>query len=936
MKRLKRLIITATLALMIVQLIGIMPQQSYGSPALSFEVVDAYFSPAAYPGTSNTNLYMVLNNTSGSDILYAIFNVTLPEGFTIKEPTVRVSTRIGRGDFFTVRFTGVSIPLNAQPGPYIITVKVNATTASPTPETTEFSAQVLVETLPPEEPIMLAAVNVLYRGSPSPLLPSAKNVVIRIYLANKLAEAVNSMVLDVSLPAGIYSRAIAGTYIEGMAPGGSCYVDVTVDVSPSAHIGRSYGQLDIMYTKTVSGTSTSIILSQLVDFPLTVESVHSYMPQVSLLEAYWGSPEPAPVYTPSRYVPLTAIFVNEGRYSVQEVVVTAFSSDLRPIKDSELFAATLASGDSCTGVLYFDVNTSKSSVDVSFIVSYKFTDFGVHIAHSSSFTATLPVESYPAFESFLSLVAYGWQNNYNVFPMTENAVFQVTLANRAPYPISGVKLTLKLPEGMVSKGKNESTAYFDGPLQSLDTFTVGFTVSVGDVSPGSYNATLAADFIILSGGPGVRQTENFTLTMDVNNDSHSVELVDSRWYEGSVGPNTYGVHLMVLVRNVYVDVLKGAVLELELPEGIRNAADNSSIVRAAPLSMQLPQPLQAQSLPEILGSVLSAQQAAPVQAYSRGDILTFTATLNIFDVKPGNYAAEGKISYVDAWGGKRQTPITVSMPILGRVEYIEILVNGSLSVRSRYVNTSLTVINHGTSPIYDAYVIVTPHQGTPILIASPAVSYVERIPPEGSYSVPVLLAYNPLGFYSQAGGVATVTYGPVPFMISVIYRDASGYTRTSNNSITIIVEPFIDLVLRDVRAVGTNVSSTVTGIIVNHGSSTAYRVEAELRIGNRRQSAFIGDVDPGSEVAFRVDLDTYNSSAILTINYYNVFDELESRELPVNVKMEVPPPPEVKEQPLPIERWIIIAGVIVFLTVAALLIYRMFKKSKLEANAQRL
>lgn len=933
MKKFKKLTITVAITFIVMQFIGIMPHPSYCGPALSFKVLDGYFYPAAYPGTSNTNLYIVLNNTSDGDILYATFNATLPNGFTIKEPIVRISERIDQGEIFTIRFTGVSIPLNAQPGLYPVSISANATTtASPNSETTEFEVQVIVESQPPEEPIMLAAVNILYRGEPAPLLPSAKDVVVRIYLVNKLAEAIRSMILDVSLPAGIYSRAIAGTYIEGMAPGGSCYVDIAVDVSSSAPVGRSYGRLDIAYVKMIS--ETSIILSQSVNFPVTVESFHSYAPQVSLVEAYWGFPEPTPVYTLSRYVPLTAIFVNDGRYSVQEVVVTASSSELRPIKDSDSCAAVLAGGDSCTAMLYFDINTSKQSVNVTFTVSYKFTEFGVHIGYSESFTVTLLIEGYPASESLLSLVASGWQNNYNVFPMTENATFQITLANRAPYSMSGVKLTLRLPEGMTSEGGKESMAYFEGPLQSLDTFTASFKVSIGDVPPGSYNANLTADFILLSGGPGTRRTENFILKIHVNDDSRAVELVGSGWYEGSVGPQTYGAHFVVLVRNVYVDVLKGAVLELELPRGIRNAADNSSMVKATPLSMQFPQTLQTQNFPEILRSVLSAQQASPAQTYSRGDILTFVATLNIFDVNTENYAIKGKLSYVDAWGGKRQTPITISTPILGKVEYIEIIVNGSLSVRSRYVNTSLTLLNRGTSPIYDAYVVVTPYQGTPILIASPAVSHIKEILPGRGCNVPVQLAYNPLGFYSQTSGVTTVTYGPVPFMISVIYRDASGYSRTFNNSITIIVEPFIDLVLRDVRATGTNASSTVTGIIVNHGSSTAYRTEVELRIENRYQSTFIGDVDPGSEVAFRVDLDAYNSSVILTIKYYNAFGELESRELPVNVKMEVVAPlPEVKEQPLPIERWIIIAGVIVFLAAAALLIYRMLRKVKVEASS---
>jgi hypothetical protein len=545
------------------------------------------------------------------------------------------------------------------------------------------------------------------------------------------------------------------------------------------------------------------------------------------------------------------------------------------------------------------------------------------------FTVSLPIESYPASESILSLVDAGWQNNVNVFPKTSNATYQVTLANRAPYSIAGVNLRLKLPAGITSKGQGGATAYFEGPIRSLATFTASFTVSVGNVQPGSYNATLTADCILLSGGPGVRRVENFTLQISVNDDSSALEVLDARWYEGSVGLNTYGAHLIVLVRNVYVDGLHGAVLELELPEGVFNSVDNSSIVRATPLSVQVQLPLQQQSLAEILSAFLGAQQASPAQVYGRGDILTFMFSLNLFDIEVGNYILEGRLSYIDGWGGSRQIPTKVPVAILGKAGYIEIIAEKTISVRSRYTNASLTLVNHGSSPVYDAYVAVSPYQGTPILIASPALNHIEKIPPGENYTIPLTLAYNPIGFYSQTGGTMAMTYGPVPFIVSIFYRDACGYQRVFNNSITVIVEPFIDLTLRNVKATGTGTTSTVSGIIVNYGSAIAYRVEVELKIGNASQSSFIGDVEPGSEIAFRVDINKYSSSAVLAVRYYDVFNKLESKETNITIALQEVTPPTVEGERFQIERWIIVAGVITFLAVATILIYRTMKKTRL-------
>ncbi|MEM2281525.1 MAG: hypothetical protein QXZ68_06010, partial [Candidatus Bathyarchaeia archaeon] len=651
-------------------------------------------------------------------------------------------------------------------------------------------------------------------------------------------------------------------------------------------------------------------------------------------EAYWGYPDPMPVYSTSRYVPLTIRFANIGRYPVWGVVVNASSQHLRPIKDSEVCATTVASGSACTAVLYFDINTTASTIPVKVSASYLFTEFGAHISLVRNFTACLLIESYPASESILSIVNAGWQNNLNVFPKTSNATYQVTLANRAPYSLAGINLKLKLPPGLTSRGQGEATAYIEGPVRSLATFTASFTISVGGVQPRNYNADLTVDCIILSGGPGVRRIEELNVTITINDDSSAIELVEARWYEGTVGPYTYGAHLIIMVRNAYVDGLRGAVLELKLPEGFRNAVDNSTIIKTPSLSVQLPQQLQAASLAEIINAFMSAQYAGPTQVYGRGDILTFMVSLNIFNVKVGVHTFNVTISYIDSWGGNRRIPLTVPVAVLGKAGYIEVAIDKSVSVRSRYVNTSLILVNHGSTPMYDAYIVVSPYQANPVLIASPAVNYIQRAGPGETRIIPLTLAYNPLGFYTQMGAASYITYGPVPLMVSIFYKDASGYYRTFNNSVTVVVEPFIELVIRNVKATGTNVSSTVTGTLINYGSSTAYRVEVEVKIGETVASETVGDVGPGEEVAFRVDISKYNGTAVLTVRYYNVFNEIETRETSITItKREEVMPPKAEEEAWFVERWVIVAGVIVFLAVSTVLIYRMMKKTRIAESA---
>ncbi|MEM2961331.1 MAG: hypothetical protein QXU67_06970, partial [Candidatus Bathyarchaeia archaeon] len=648
----------------------------------------------------------------------------------------------------------------------------------------------------------------------------------------------------------------------------------------------------------------------------------SYVPELLLTSVYWGSPNPTPVYSGSQYVPLTLRFINDGRYDIVGAVVKAYSVFLTPIKNSEALAAGLAPGSYSSATLYFNVNADAGRIPLNILVNYVFEEFGVHLNITRDFEVYLPVEKYSASASNLMVVSSGWQNNYNIFPRTENATYQVTLTNRAPFPAGGIILSLKLPRNMSSS----RSTYIEGPIGSLSTFTASFMVSVGYIQPGTYNATLTADFILLSGGPGIRCIEEFNLTISINDDSQAMEFIGARWYEGSVGPNTYGAHLIISLRNNFVDSMRGAVLELNLPDGLLNALDNTSYVRVSPISVGLPgisQPTQIQDLSEIIGTYLGASQMGATQAFSRGDILTFVANIHILDISLGIHNLRSELSYIDQWGTRRSVKTSVPVTILGRTEYIEVSTDGSLSVRSRFTNISLSIRNAGSSPAYDIYLIISPYQGMPILIASPAINYIRVIGASEVVNVPINLAYNPLGFISQVGGVTTITYGPVPLMISVVYRDASGALKSFNNTLTVVVDPFIDLLIKDVRATGKSSSSTVSGVIINYGSATAYRVKAVFEVRDVNESRLIGDVAPGDELAFRIDLPRYGESGMLRIEYYNIFDELASREMLLNIELQ----PETPITPIPsegigFETWIVVAAVIIFLSLAFLLIYR--------------
>ena len=99
----------------------------------------------------------------------------------------------------------------------------------------------------------------------------------------------------------------------------------------------------------------------------------------------------------------------------------------------------------------------------------------------------------------LWLVTSGWENNYPVYPKTQNATLVITLTNEWPYQISGLKLKLILPSGFFSnslENRRISQTYIPGPINSLNTVTASFTITVGNVSSGIYNGTLVAEYVL--------------------------------------------------------------------------------------------------------------------------------------------------------------------------------------------------------------------------------------------------------------------------------------------------------------------------------------------------------------------------------------------------------------------------------------------------------
>jgi PKD repeat protein len=808
-------------------------------PQLDLVVVDASWSPSAYPGTTSTSLRVTIRNAGDCDLRNAIVKLRLPSGMSPEESTTQLGA-LARGDQATIQFNDIDVSESVRPGSYSATLYINGTAQTP----------------------------------------------------------------------------------DGVAYDASTSVSLTIEVKA-----------------------------------LTAD-----LYVLRLFSTQWGETRPSPTYPGSKYVSLTITIINVGKYDVTSLRAKASSQHLEPVRSEQVYSTRIYSGDSCSPTFYFNVKeNAPESFSVTVDLEY-WIDLGggtlVKISDSQSIQVF--VERYVGTESEgLYVVSYGWLNNYNVFPHTDNATYQVTVANRLPFSVRGLKASLALPSGFRGDRGSIAIVYVNGPIQSYSTTTLSFRVSVDDMRPGAYKATLTLDYIVDSGGPGARRVEKYEVSLGVVNDSEALELVSATWLGSAAEPGTYGALLRVDVRNNYVDSMSGAVLELNLPKGFFSSIDNSSKVKVSPASPQalqmaqqaIPQNLQA--LISMIGSAASSPQA---QQYSRGDVISFLVPLNVLVDSTGTYLAVGDVSYVDPWGCARKCQIEVPLVVLGSTKYLEVKFSGSLSAKNRYTNATMWLRNVGSSSIYNVMLTIKPAQSavttsalgatsTSLLIATPSTIYIDVLDPHSQMAVPVTFAFNPTGYQSVMGATTIMNYGVVPLTVSISYKDANGYSHNFDTTVTIALEPFIDIVVRDLKAEASGNVLEVSGTLINYGSATAYRVEVRVDAGNSSSSSFVGDVDPGSQTAFRVRVQASESlgdTAKLYVSYYNIFNERDARELPISITRVQP---KVEEKPsgqaFPALYGIGLLTIIlvaIFLVLVGLLIFRLYrshmKKMRSEAAVQ--
>lgn len=898
---------------------------------LNVKVIDSgWVQGTSYGNARAVSVYVTLQNLDHATIETVVAKLKLPEGLVSRDGRDYVITTheapITFGDVFTLTFSNINVTSVVNES-LRFELELSFTATYRGAEFHVDGVYSITANLISEDVLKIAQQRWVFNGANAEALPSAKAITLEITLVNYGQDAITAVIPHITLPEGIKLRSFGGSCETGVAPGATCSLLITTDIDPSVEPGMYQATLSIDYV--VRAGNAYLYANKVFNLTFSIDDPTNYSPNLILSKAEWGTATPATMYGGERVAPANIEITNLGRYAANHlyVTITPLNSTVKVIEGSGLCSTSLPPGSACRTTFYLDLGkASEGKILLNVTARYVISQYGAFVPKNVSFITSLSIEEYAAlYLGDVDIVSYGWANGLPVYPMTENATFIVTLANHNPYNIVSLKAWLEPPEGITVSGPVKQE-YVPGPILTDQEAQLSFKLSVSDVAPGTYEASLKMFYVIESGGAAINRTAIKQVYIQIEGIEEGIEFVTTGWYGAPAQPNTYGNLLYVVFRNVQFPTLKGVVAQIELPQGFTSAVNNMSVVKL-PATASLPQiPVQGGAgLTNQLTALLQNLQAPA--SLSKGDFIYVVTPINVLDVVPGTYTAKVTLSFIDQWGNLREYSKDVPISVLGSTLIVKVWSDDVLDFsESRDATLHIKLLNVGSAPIYNTYLTV--YSPTSYILPKSIPIYVGELKPGEIKSVNVTVFLNPIP--SQQVPFA-ITYGNMPFMAGIIYTDALGNRHTINATFTVSVQPFIDLRIQDVKVVKEGSTIKVSGTITNLGNAQAQRITAKLRIGDyESEEMFVGDLDPSSQTSFSV-VATYNGSVeevTIVLSYRNPYNEPEEITLraPITEYIAVTTTPLPQEGGIDIYRVGTAAAVILFLVLVGLAIRKYLKQ----------
>jgi len=862
--------------------------------ALNIDYIGSYWSThVAYDGSESLSLNIVLVSYEKDTIRNLYAEAHLFEGAYFKDisETAKIyyNTPISYGEMFTLTFPNIYLK-NVKPGLYTVKVNVVALISSGaglvTKTTTIYATLQVSQYI---SIIKIIGLEWIYNGEHVVALPGSSNIIFRAKIYNEKDYTIGSIVVNASFPSGITLVSQGGTCTGELGPGKTCNLDLYLNISQQTTPGQYNATLTFTY-QLRDGNSLHLIKDVFI-IPINITDPNLIDTELDVASIFWGSGRvPQAAYPASKNVPLTINLVNNGKYSVNNIILSVVKvpRGIKPVYNSTICATTLPSLSQCSGQLFFDIEpfVKPGVYNITLNLTYYLASSGTILVKAKVFSVNVSVEKYAGHgEEGLLIVDYGWQNDWPVYPSTDKAIFTITLANRLPYAISGIIINMSLPHGFTdSEGRSYVTTYVPGPITSEQTFTVQFKLNVGNVTPETYLSNITVSYIVETGRSKYMVTEHYRVKLNIA-ERGKVEYITSFWIEGSSGPGDYGKTLYVLFRNNNIPLMKGIVGEFILPEGFIVTLTNSSKALLAPTttgSLQriltvTPENMRELITTAITGGVVSAE----TQNIEEGSFVVFGIPLGINeDVKPGVYDGVVVLDFIDQWGNIRRFKETFKIPVFGSLRLLKIT-PPSVQVEVKGTNATFTVRleNIGSAKLGNVYAVA--YSTTPYVIIGEPVKYIGTLEAGEARNLTYTIFFNPTLPQNMPLG------GSVPVILTLTFRDPQGIMRSFNQTVAMVLTPTVDLRVFDVSYEPIESGIRVSGIIANLGASVARNVELEVYVGNASGYSLIGDIDSSTQMSFSVDVPFKGnaSEVIFNIKYKDFFyaDKVFEEKVPLEI-----------------------------------------------------
>ncbi len=892
-----------------------------------------------YAGSRRVSLDVTLQNMGSYTVNNMLAQIILPVGFVnsygLNVINASSAATLGYGNTVTLSFSPIYVNSSVKPGVYnaslvVMSIVSMDNTNLITRDT--FNIPIYVNNLTLS--IDLVSVQWLYNGNPAPALPGGQYLILSLTFVNRGENTYSGFQPILTVPQGF--RVFGESSDLGpIAPGSTFtirfYMNISDTVAPGLHIAN------LTLIISVDSSNINTIGSANFTIPLSIMDPKNFDTRITFVNAYWGTGRPNPVYPGSKNVPLTIEIINNGLYNAQGIQISVSADKFfTPVVNSTSVSSALAPGSFASATLYFDVVPQAPPGPHTFIATLRYfiNVYGATIYEYNKFVFVLYVSRPSVGPPYVSLVGAGWINNYPVYPGTQNATFNVIIANEAPFSIAGIHLRLILPYGFFP-GVGGIESYIAGPIQQWQTASASFSIDISNnIKPGFYTAYLKIDYILLSGGNNLNSSEEKEITLQVNS-LGGFEYVTYNWIGYAPNPGSVGATLVTVIRNTEVPVVKGAVIEVTLPKGFNSTTTGTRIFNATPYILsslsQVQNLIQARF---IIGQIPQQISQQPSQA-GLGDFLAVPISVAIGrNMSPGYYPISMKLSFLDQWNVVRKVTINGTFWLPGSSNIIQIVEGKSkLLIGNRTGEISIYLKNNGTSPVYNVYVAITNTQ-YPISISS-TVKYIPMIEPNKEMPVSWIVSVNPSVSYQ----------GSIPIMLSIMFVDPAGFRHNITQTAILFVEGVAEIKFTDVviepKIAYPGSTITVSMTLINLGTYKAGNLEAYLEGDNivtlPNSYSFVGDVDVGSQVpvSLSANISSMNinkTTVYIVIKFRNVFNEVIVERYPITLTIGTQPTSTSTQTGGQVlsdtYKLLIVAAIIIFLAISGYVIYLLYKRTK--------